>query len=297
MIFDNNPIEITNYFDTKVTYIDDDENTNHITIPFNRPDNHEDNVHSIAATLAIAYKDKTNFSLHDISDAQEAAQRILDYEIGRHNVVYTRQTRDLDRIIHAKVDIAKGGLVLDRRSSIAEFEDGSHVLVMLSMFDGNGEPVLSAENKDLPRFAETSLSVEEILNGDPADDIWYMGEKLRNLGQGPCIKGFYVGVEFGSEYDFDANIDDEHVVVGEVDLDGATWIPAEDVAFLQVGSSQDDIDFMNENPDLVYDAMHANDGIWTLTRPDEVEEFGWGETVEGNVHPVESLVYPSRYAK
>ena len=297
MIFENSPIKITDYFDTKITYLDDDGNINHITIPYNEAPNHEDAAHSIAATLAIAYKDKTNFSMHDISDAQEAAQRILDYEIGRHNVVYTRQTRDLDRIIHAKVDVAKGDLILDRRSSIAEFEDGSRVLVMLSMFDGNGEPVLSAENKDLPRFAETSLSVEEILNGDPADDIWYMGEKLRNLGQGSHIKGFYVGVEFGEDYDFDTNIDDEHVVVEEVDLEGATWVPAEDIAFLQIGSNQDDIDFMDENPDLVYDVMYANDGIWTLSRPDEVEEFGWGETVEGHVHPVEALVYSAKYAK
>lgn len=297
MLYENNPIEIPNYFDTKVTYIDDDGNTSHITIPFKRPDNHEDDIHSIAATLSFVHKDKANFNMHNISDAQEAAQRILDYEIGRHNVVYTRQTRDLDRIIHAKVDVAKGDLVLDRRSAIAEFEDGTRVLVILGTFCGNGEPVISAENKDLPRFAETSLSVEEILNGNPADDIWYMGEKLRNLGQGSHIKGFYVGVEFGEDYDFDTNIDDEHVVVGEVDLEGATWIPAEDVAFLQVGSSQDDIDYMEENPDLIYDPMHANDGIWTLTRPDEVEEFGWGETVEGNVHPVEALVYPAKYAR
>lgn len=139
--------------------------------------------------------------------------------------------------------------------------------------------------------------MEEILNGNPADDIWYVGEKLRNLGQGPRISGFYVGVEFGEDYDFDTNIDDEHVVVGEVDLEGAMWVPAEDIAFLQIGSNQDDIDFMDENPDLVYDTMYANDGNWTLTRADEVEEFGWGETVEGNVHPVEALIYPAKYAK
>lgn len=297
MIFDNNPLGTTDYFDTKITYIDDDGNTSHITIPYISPADNEMAVHSIATTLAISCKEEVNFSMSDFFDAQEATQRILDYETGRYNTVYTRQTRYSDRVIHAKIDIAKGNLVLDRRTSIAEFEDGSRVLVVVGMFYDNGEPVLSAENKDLPRFAETSLSVEEILNGDPADDIWYMGEKLRNLGQGSSIKGFYVGVEFGEGYNFDDIIDDEHNIVGDIDLKDATWIPAEDVAFLQVGSSQDDIDFMEEDSNLIiYDDMHANDGTWSLTRSDEVEEFGWGGPVEGSVHPVEALVYSSKYS-
>lgn len=297
MIFENRPIEITDYFDTEITYLDDNENIKHITIPYNEAPNRNDTIHSIASTLAIAYKDKANFNMHDFSNAEEALRRVLEYETGRYNIVHTRRSRDTDRVIHAKIDNAQGSLILDRRSSIAEFEDGSLVLAVYGLFYSDGEPILSAENKDLPHFAETSLSLEEILNGNPADDIWYMGEKFRNLGQQSHIKGFYVGVEFGKDYDFEANIDDEHNIVGDIDLESATWIPVEDVAFLQVGSNQDDIDFMDENPDLVYDTMYANDGNWTLTRADEVEEFGWGETVEGNVHPVEALVYPAKYVK
>ena len=296
MLFDNNPIEATDYFDTKIAYVDDDGNTSYITIPYISPTDSETVKHNIATTLAISCEDKANFSMGDFSDVQDEAQRIINYETSRHNVVYTRQTRDLDRVIHAKIDIAKGNLVLDRRTSIAEFEDGSRVLVVAGMFYDNGEPVLSAENKNLPRFAETSLSVEEILNGDPADDVWYMGEKLRNLGQGSSIRGFYVGVELDTV--FDAIVDDEHNIVSDIDLNDVTWIPAEDVAFLQVGSSQDDIDFMQEDPDLViFDDMYANDGNWTLTRADEVEEFGWGGAVEGSVHPVEALVYSSKYSR
>ena len=298
MLFDNNPIEVTDYFDTKFTYIDDDGRKSRITIPYIRPTDSETAKHSIARTLANSCKEESNFSMSGFSNIRDESERIFDCgETGRHNIVYTRQIRDVDRIIHAKIDITKGNLVLDRRTSIAEFEDGSRVLVVAGMFYDNGEPVLSAENKNLPRFAETSMSVEEILNGNPTDDVWYMGEKLRNLGQGSSIAGFYVGVEFGEGYDSDAIVDDEHNIVGDIDLSSATWIPAEDVAFLQVGSSQDDIDFMKEDPDLViFDDMHANDGNWTLTRADEVEEFGWGGAVEGSVHPVEALVYSSKYS-